>query len=137
MALSDERLQRYLDDALAPEDVRAVEAELARDAAAQQRLDHLRADAERSLGSAWRRCRASCVARAVLSQFLLGTLEPEWTDYVRFHTETIGCPYCAAGLEDLARRYRDRTSEQARSDRLFESSVGAFRDSHRPNDAGG
>ena len=129
--LSDEQLERYLDDALTPDAFREVEAALAHDPHTRTRLDRLRNEAEQSLGSVWRRSRASCVARSVLSQFLLGTLEPDWADYVRFHTQTIGCPYCTAGLEDLDRQYRDRDAVQARADKLFESSVGVLRESHR------
>ena len=129
--LPDDRLEQYLDDGLSRKDARAVEAELARDPNAQQRLDRLRAEAERSLGSVWRRSRASCVARAVLSQHLLGTLEPEWADYVRFHVDTIRCPYCTASLEDLRRQYADRAGASVRTDKLFQSSVGILRESQR------
>lgn len=54
-----------------------------------------------SVENAWRESRVSCPARHWLARSLVGSLEPGPAEYVRFHTEEMRCPWCAANLEDL------------------------------------
>ena len=56
---------------------------------------------EHSVGAIWRRERVSCPARDQLGGYLLGAGDADLLDYVQFHLETIGCPYCLANLDDL------------------------------------
>ncbi len=65
------------------------------------------ASLDMSIESAWREARVSCPARHWLARSLAGSLEPGPREYVRFHVEEMGCPCCAANLEDL----RDRESK--------------------------
>lgn len=55
------------------------------------------------VGAVWRAGRASCPARHWLARSLAGTLVPGPAAYVRFHVEEIGCEWCQANLDDLAR----------------------------------
>ena len=56
---------------------------------------------EHTAGAIWRRRRVSCPTRDHLGGFLLGAGDPELLEYIRFHLDVIGCPYCQANLDDL------------------------------------
>ena len=43
----------------------------------------------------------SCPTRDQLGGYLLEAGDPELLEYIRFHLEEIGCPYCQANLDDL------------------------------------
>lgn len=75
----------------------------------------------------WRVERISCPHRDLLRAYREGSLAPEEADYLRFHLENVGCPFCQANLEDLAlaedmarRSLREAVDEACR--RLQESS---------------
>src|SRR5918994_236351 len=104
MTISDAELERFLDEALPPERMAALEAALRDDDALQKRLAAAvgRRDAGvHSLAAVWRRHRLSCPTREQLGSHLLGVLEPGLADYVKFHLETVACRYCLASVEDL------------------------------------
>jgi len=54
-----------------------------------------------SVSYVWIEERISCPNRDLLRSYLCDSLEGDHQDYVKFHLETIGCPYCQANLEDL------------------------------------
>ena len=56
---------------------------------------------EHSIGAVWRRDRLSCPTRDQLGAYLLQALDPDLIDYIAFHLQTVGCPYCQANLDDL------------------------------------
>lgn len=69
----------------------------------------------------WRERRVSCPARHWLARLLAGTLEPEPSDFVRFHLEEMHCPWCEASLDDLS---RDKEGEMdAILERIHESTM--------------
>jgi len=72
----------------------------------------------------WRAERLSCLDRSTLSAYVLGTLSAEWRDYVEFHLNVLGCPYCRSNLDDLREESAARGVQAERGQRLFESSVG-------------
>jgi hypothetical protein len=78
-----------------------------------------------SLGAIWRRHRLSCPPREQLGSFLLGVLDADHADYIRFHIETIGCRVCQASLADLEEQQTaaSKVVEQRRT-RYFQSSAG-------------
>jgi len=55
------------------------------------------------VGAVWREGRASCPGRHWLARSLAGTLDSGPAEYVRFHVEEIGCEWCQANRDDLAR----------------------------------
>ncbi|NLX05351.1 MAG: sigma-70 family RNA polymerase sigma factor [Phycisphaerae bacterium] len=75
------------------------------------------------LGEIWRERRLSCPKRSTLGAFLLGTLEPAWEGYVRFHVERLGCRFCRANLDDLQERTA-RDEESVLRQRILQSTVG-------------
>ena len=78
-----------------------------------------------SLGAIWRRHRVSCPTREQLGSYLLGVLDAEHTEYLRFHVETVGCRMCAANLEDLRRRQEESAElVTVRRKKYFDSSAG-------------
>lgn len=75
----------------------------------------------------WETERLTCPKRSTLGGYLLNTLDVAWLGYVRFHTESVACPFCLANLEDL----RKQTAGDPRTlrDRILQSTVGFFRGS--------
>ena len=72
----------------------------------------------------WREERLSCLSRATLGGYLLGTLSPELRDYVEFHLNVLNCPYCRSNLDDMREEAESMEASARRKLRLYESSVG-------------
>lgn len=128
---TERELEAYLDEALTPPEMAAIEAELRR---SKELLDQLaginaRRDAGvHSLGEIWCRHRISCPTREQLGSFLLGVLDPDEADYVQFHIDAAACRACHANLEDLKRRQAEsQESVVVRRRRYFDSSAGYLR----------
>lgn len=129
MQTTDVELERFLDEALPPERMAALEVALRSEAALQKRLAAIvgRRDAGvHSLGAVWRRRRLSCPTREQLGSHLLGVLEGGLDDYVRFHIEVVGCRCCEASLSDLRRQQSsaEEPHTERRRKRYFQSSAG-------------
>jgi anti-sigma factor RsiW len=132
--ITDAELLAYLDEALAPDELAAIEQELRASPTLQSRAARLLSERDAggdSVGEIWRRHRLTCPTRSELASGLAGDLPPERADYIRFHLETIGCPVCRANVADLGGAGRDDTSgdaatQERRRKRIFESSVGRY-----------
>src|SRR5262245_51537893 len=99
-----EQLHAYLDDALSEAESARVERALRQSEALQNRLRLVMQERDRgehSIGAIWRRQRLSCPTREQLGSYLLDVLDEAQADYIRFHLETVCCPYCVANLADL------------------------------------
>jgi RNA polymerase sigma factor (sigma-70 family) len=70
----------------------------------------------------WQERRLSCLKRNTIGAYLLGTLEPQWQDYVQFHLDRLGCQFCRANLEDLQEKTKDDTPSIRQ--RIMQSTVG-------------
>ena len=121
-------LQAYLDEALDPAEMAAVETELRSRPELLQQLAAInsRRDAGmHSVGEIWRRHRLSCPTREHLGSYLLGALDREHSSYVDFHLKTVGCRLCQANLADL-RRQQEENAEvvQTRRTKYFQSTAG-------------
>jgi anti-sigma factor RsiW len=131
--LTDSELEAYLDEALPPPQMAAIEAELRKSPKLLKQLAkiHSRRDAGvHSLGEIWRRHRISCPTREQMGSFLLGVLEDDQASYVRFHLEVVACRLCHANLEDLRRRQAESNDMiVVRRRKYFDSSAGYL---HRP-----
>ena len=115
-------LEAYLDEALSPEEMAAVEAALREDETLAEQLAavlHRRDAGVHSIGAIWRRNRASCPSREQWGAYLLGTLEDELQSYMQFHLETVGCRLCQANLEDLQQRQKGSPEDQQRRSRKY------------------
>src|SRR4029079_14056837 len=90
-------LQAYLDEALSPEQMTAIEAELRKKPELLKQLSGINARRDagvHSVGEIWRRRRLSGPRREQLCSCLLGALDGGHTEYIDFHIKTIGCRYC-------------------------------------------
>lgn len=83
-----------------------------------------------ALGDIWRRARLTCATRQELGGFILGTLDDDQADYLKFHIETVGCRLCSANLEDLRTQHQGVSEQVAsRRRRYFQTSAGYLRKS--------
>ncbi|HOA73944.1 MAG TPA: sigma-70 family RNA polymerase sigma factor [Phycisphaerae bacterium] len=79
--------------------------------------------ADSMIAEIWQERRLSCPKRSTLGAWMLGTLEPAWTDYVRFHVERLGCRFCRANLDDLEQQTATEPAQTFR-DRILQSTIG-------------
>ena len=104
MPFTDADLDAFLDEGLPPARMAELEAALREDEALKKQLAAAvgRRDAGvHSLGAIWRRHRLSCPTREQLGSHLLGVLDAEHEEYLRFHLEVVECRCCQASLQDL------------------------------------
>ena len=97
-------LRDYLHDALPDRELAAVERAVRASADVRALLAEVIDQEDRgehSVGAIWRRERVSCPTRDQLGGSLLGAGDEDLLDYVEFHLNVIGCPYCQATLDDL------------------------------------
>ncbi len=131
MTITQSDLDAYLDEALAADEMAAIEKALREDGALTRRLAEIisrRNAGVHSVGEIWRTHRLSCPTREQLGSYLLGALGDDILSYIEFHLKTVGCRYCLANLEDLQSKSAAKTEEVAvRRRRYFESSVGLLR----------
>ena len=68
-------------------------------------LDGLSADADAPMDvqSVWVSRRASCPSRRWIARWLAGGLEPGAARFMAFHLDDLGCDWCEANRDDLAR----------------------------------
>lgn len=129
--ITRETLRDYLADALPDAETAAVEQALRTQPAVQALFNQIRQEADRgehSVGAVWRRERLSCPTREQLGGFLLQALDPDLLDYIDFHLKTVGCSFCRANLDDLAKLQAEpETPRTARRKRIVDSSAGVLR----------
>jgi len=127
-SITIEDLHAYLDEALADEASSRVEKALRDTPALRRALSRLIAERERgeqSLGAIWRRHRLTCPSREDLGNLLLGVLDPDFAEYIKFHLQSISCGYCQANLMDLQERQKETKAKvQERRQKMFASSAG-------------
>ena len=124
-------LEAYLDESLTPEDMASIEREIREQPDLIQRLSAINARRDagvHTLGEVWRRFRVSCPTREQLGSFLLGVLDAEQIEYLRFHIEKTGCRFCRANLDDME-RHQEEAEETVvtRRSKYFQSSAGYLR----------
>ena len=126
--ITREQLHAYLDDCLPEAEAAKIEKALRGSETLRQQLKltlHERDRGEHSVGAIWRRERLSCVTREQLGSYLLEALDDDLMDYVRFHLDTICCPYCLANLADLkAQQHETSQKAKQRRHKFFQSSAG-------------
>lgn len=126
--ITRELLEAYLDDGLNDRETAQVEQTLRESEPLRRQLKALMQERDRgehSIGVIWRRERLSCPAREQLGSYLLQAIDEALHDYLEFHLNTVGCPFCLANLADLQARQREPAPKaQERRRRYFESSAG-------------
>jgi hypothetical protein len=130
MKLTESELEAYLDEALTPPEMAAVEAALRQSPELLKKLAAInsRRDAGiHSLGEIWRRHRVSCPTREQMGSFLLGVLDEDQANYVRFHLDVVACRLCHANLEDLRARQAEADDVKVvRRQKYFDFRVGSL-----------
>ncbi|MSR58993.1 MAG: hypothetical protein EXS05_15335 [Planctomycetaceae bacterium] len=124
---TDAELLGYLDEALPVERMVAIETQLRSSVGLRQRVAVVRGSRDsqgHTVSDIWRRGRLSCPNRRQLGSYLLGALPPEWTDYIEFHLQTVGCRYCLANLGDLQEASQPTEAVAKRRQKFFQSSAG-------------
>jgi uncharacterized protein YbaR (Trm112 family) len=123
-----EQMHAYLDDALPEAEAARIEQALRATDTLRQQLRLVMQERDRgehSVGAIWRRERLSCPTREHLGSYLLEALDDDLMDYMRFHLETIVCPFCRANLADLkAQQEGSNQHVRQRRQRIFQSSAG-------------
>jgi RNA polymerase sigma factor (sigma-70 family) len=76
-----------------------------------------------SLRVTWENLRPSCPKRTTLGKYVLEILPADWTDFVHFHVDQLGCDYCRANRQELASE-SERNGGSSASQQLFQSTVG-------------
>jgi hypothetical protein len=126
--ITREQLHAYLDDVLSEVESARIERALRESETLQNRLRVAMQERDRgdhSIGAIWRRERLTCPNREQLGSYLLQVLDDTEMNYLRFHLETIGCPFCVANLADLQSRQSEGGGEvKQRRQRIFQSSAG-------------
>ena len=120
-------LRAYLADELPAGTLARVEKALRDSAELRARLEAVREDRGEaglhSLGAIWRRNRLTCPTRQQLGSLLLDVLDPDLADYLRFHVDVVGCPFCQANLADLqGKAEADNPAAQARQQQILRTS---------------
>jgi hypothetical protein len=125
---TDAELLAFLDEALPAAQMAELETRCRDDDDLRQRLAVVRGREDAGLhtiGAIWRRHRLSCPDRETLGQFLLGVLEGEAAEYLRFHLEEVGCRYCQANVADMQARQAEAVKVgQHRRTRYLQTSAG-------------
>ena len=102
--ITPQMLRDYLTDSLPDADLARVEKHLRENAALRAQLQKLKEtedQGEHTVGAIWRRERVSCPKRDQIAAFLQKAADPDELDYIQFHLDVIGCPFCQANLDDL------------------------------------
>jgi hypothetical protein len=127
-AYSGARLAAFLDEALPPAEMAALEDALRSDALLAQQLAMLCAERDagvHSLGAIWRRRRLTCPSRERLGSYLLGVLDEGESRFIKTHLELVECRPCRANVEDLARQQTEAPAAMTgRQRKYFQSSAG-------------
>lgn len=126
--ITREQLHAYLDDALGEKETARVEQSLRDDESLRRQLHQVMQERDRgehSLGAIWRRERLTCPGRETLGSYLLQVLDEGEQDYLDFHLNMVGCPFCLANLADLeAQKKEPAPHAKERRRRFFQSSAG-------------
>ncbi|MBN1125299.1 MAG: sigma-70 family RNA polymerase sigma factor [Sedimentisphaerales bacterium] len=80
------------------------------------------------LTQVWEAGRLSCPKRSTIGAYMLGTLDGNWHDYVKFHLNKLGCHFCRANLTDLQEQTAEDKSQHLQK-RIMESTIGFL---HKP-----
>lgn len=135
-SFTDQQLEAYLDESLSSDLMAEVESRLRCDEALRLRLLSVvgrREAGVHGLGEIWRRLRLSCPTRQQLGSYLLGAIEEEHLNYIRFHLEIVQCRWCNANVEDLrSQQTQQQALSQSRRRRYFQTSAGYLKRSRGP-----
>ena len=128
---TDQEILAWLDEQLPAERLAAFESQLRLNDSLRARVSVLirhRDQGGNTVGEIWQRARLSCPTRSELGSYLLGVLPPDYSEYIQFHLQTVGCRLCQANMNDLEEQSTQSEHVPNRRRRFFESSAGLLRD---------
>jgi hypothetical protein len=102
--ITPQMLRDYLTDSLPEAELASVEKRLREDAKLRAQLQKIKDSedqGEHTVGAIWRRERISCPKRDQIAAFLQKAADKDELDYIKFHLDVVGCPFCQANLDDL------------------------------------
>ncbi len=132
MHWSEQELLNWLDERLPADQMAALETQLRVDSQLRRQVSllmQIRDQGGHSAGEIWQRAGLSCPDRTILRQFLQQTINPDYSEYIRFHLTTVGCRNCQANLVDLQANDNDASNIQRRQ-RLHQVSSQLLPDQH-------
>src|SRR5713226_2458454 len=126
--ITRELLHAYLDDSLPEAETARIEQGLRTSETLRLAIRSALQERDRgdhTVGAIWRRERLTCPTREQLGSHLLGALDTEQSEYIAFHLETVGCPFCKANLADLKAQQEEAAAQtKSRRSKIFKSSAG-------------
>ncbi len=123
---SDAELEAFLDEALDPARASEIEQYARSNPDILKRLGMLnrrREHGTHSLAAIWRRFQIGVPSKEEMGQYLLGILETNHAQYIRFRIEVLKCPYTQALAIDL-RAAQDQSKiarSKAQRDSIYQS----------------
>jgi len=127
---SDAELLAFLDEQLGTQRSSQIETAIRENDELRERLIRVRGQnlaGLHTIGAIWRRERLSCPDRDTLRRYLVGELDTEAADYIRFHLSEIGCRVCIANHDDLNQSMITESEIRSRRQRMFQTSAGHLR----------
>lgn len=125
---TDAELEAYLDESLDSTRATEIEEAIKSDADLLQRLSVIngRRDAGvHTLGEIWRRNQIGVPTAEVMGNYLLGVLEDEQAEYIKFRMEQLKCPFTVALYDDLqARQTESAELSASRREKIYKTSAG-------------
>ncbi len=125
---TDAELEAYLDESLDSTRATEIEEAIKGDENLLQRLSVInsRRDAGvHTLGEIWRRNQIGVPTAEVMGNYLLGVLEDEQADYIKFRMEELKCPFTVALYDDLlARKNESAELSASRREKFYKTSAG-------------
>ena len=125
---TDAELEAYLDESLDSTRATEIEEAIKSDADLLQRLSVIngRRDAGvHTLGEIWRRNQIGVPTAEVMGNYLLGVLEDEQAEYIKFRLEQLKCPFTVALYDDLqARQTESAELSASRREKIYKTSAG-------------
>ena len=128
---TDAELEAFLDESLDPARAAEIEVAIRSDKELIRRMSRIngRRDAGmHTIGEIWRRHQIGVPSSEVLGKYLLGILEAEHADYIRFRLEKLKCPFTIAALADLKQQQaHSKTEIETRRRKFYNSGAGLIR----------
>lgn len=128
---TDAELEAYLDESLDSTRATEIEEAIQSDPVLLQRLSVIngRRDAGvHTLGEIWRRNQIGVPTAEVMGNYLLGVLEDEQAQYIKFRIEQLKCPFTVALYDDLVARQSESAELSAsRREKFYKTSAGLLK----------
>ena len=125
---TDAELEAYLDESLDSTRSTEIEESLKSDEDLLKRLSGIngRRDAGvHTLGEIWRRNQVGVPSIEVMGNYLLGVLEDDQADYIKFRMESLKCPFTVAMYNDLVAQQNESAELSAsRREKFYKTSAG-------------